>query len=275
MRPLTLDAAQTAQVAELAPVLEGKPDTTKINRIELERLAEKFRTQRIIFETARDVFDQMKHTWQGGREVLLAQLVKIVERFLESDRIDISPTVFYQDELRRRLIFTLNMSRIVRHVWEAVRQENTERLTPVFDRDHPIRSTGDMRTWYTGKPCERTRKSHINVCVYDSTWEASDSFALENSDEVSAWAKNDHLGFEVLYIYRGVVRKYRPDFLARLRNGEMLVLETKGRDTEQDQVKRRCLDEWTKAVNAHGGFGLWRSGLAMSPGEIQNVLKGE
>ena len=215
VRPLTLDAAQTVQVAELAPVLEGKPDTTKINRIELERLAKKFRTQRIIFETARDVFDQMKHTWQGGREVLLAQLVKIVERFLESDRIDISPTVFYQDELRRRLIYTLNMSRIVRHVWEAVRQENTERLTPVFDRDHPIRSTGDMRTWYTGKPCERTRKSHINVCVFDSTWEASDSFALENNDEVLAWAKNDHLGFEVLYIYQGVVRKYRPDFLAR------------------------------------------------------------
>ena len=129
--------------------------------------------------------------------------------------------------------------------------------------------------WRTGKPCERTRKSHINVCVYDSTWEASDSFALENSDEVLAWAKNDHLGFEVLYIYRGVVRKYRPDFLARLRNGEMLVLETKGRDTEQDKVKHRCLDEWTKAVNAHGGFGLWRSSLAMIPGEIQNVLKGE
>jgi hypothetical protein len=73
------------------------------------------------------------------------------------------------------------MSRVVQHVWEAVRQENTEKLVPVFDRDHPIRSTGDMRTWYTSKPCERTRKSHINVCVYDSTWEASDAFVLDNS----------------------------------------------------------------------------------------------
>jgi type III restriction enzyme len=90
-RPLELDAAQTAQVAELAPILEGKPDVTKINRIELERLAQEFRTQRIIFETARDVFDQMKHTWQGSREVLLAQLVRIVEQFIRSDRIAISP----------------------------------------------------------------------------------------------------------------------------------------------------------------------------------------
>lgn len=174
--------------------------------------------------------------------------------------------------MRRRLIITLNMSRVVQHVWEAVRQENTERLTPVFDRDHPVRTTGEMRTWYTGKPCEFTRQSHINVCVYDSTWEASDSFVLDDSDRVIAWAKNDHLGFEVLYVYRGVVRKYRPDFLVRLSNGVMLVLETKGQDTEQDRVKRRYLDEWTQAVNAQGGFGRWRWDVTRKPGEIRDIL---
>jgi len=269
---LVLDAARTAQVAELAPILEGKPDVTKIERIELERLAQEFRTQRIIFETARDVLDQMKHTWQGTRELLLAQLVKIVEQFIRSDRIVITPGLFNQDELRRRLIITLNMSRVVQHVYEAVRQENTERLVPVFDRDHPICSTGDMRTWYTGKPCERTKKSHINVCVYDSTWEASDAFVLDNSDEVAAWAKNDHLGFVVLYLYRGVVRKYRPDFLVRLKNGDMLVLETKGQNAEQDKVKRQYLHQWIQAVNAHGGFGHWRSAVARNPGEIRDIL---
>jgi len=245
---------------------------TKINRIELERLARELRTQRIIFETARDVFDQMKHTWHGSREVLLVQLVQIVEAFIRSDRIAITPPLFYQDELRRRLVITLNMSRVVQHVWEAVRQENTERLAPVFDRDHPIRATGDMRTWYTGKPCERTRRSHINVRVYDSAWEASDAFALDDSDAVAAWVKNDHLGFEVLYVYRGVVRKYRPDFLVRLKNGEMLVLETKGQETEQDKVKRRYLDEWTQAVSAHGGFGRWRAAVAKTPGEMRDIL---
>jgi type III restriction enzyme len=272
VRALELDAAQTAQVAELAPVLEGKPDVSRISRIELERLAQEFRTQRIIFETARDVFDQMKQTWRGSREVLLAQLVRIVKEFIRSDRIDISPPLFYQDELSRRLIITLNMSRVVQHVWEAVRHDNTVQLTPVFDRDHPIRTTGEMRTWYTGKPCERTKKTHVNVCVYDSTWEASDAFVLDNSKHVTAWAKNDHLGFEVLYVYRGVVRKYRPDFLVRLSNGVTLVLETKGQDAEQDKIKRRYLDEWVKAVNAHGGFGHWRSAVAHQPGEINDIL---
>jgi type III restriction enzyme len=272
VQPLELNAAQTPQVAELAPILEGKPDVTQISRIELEQLAREFRTQRIIFETARNVFDQIKQSWKGSREILLAQLVRIVEQFIRSDRILISPPLFYQDELRRRLIITLNMSRIVQHVCEAVRQENTERLTPIFERDHPTRSTGQMRTWYTSKPCQRTRKSHINVCVYDSTWEASDAFVLDNSSAVSAWAKNDHLGFEVLYVYRGVVRKYRPDFLVRLANGDMLILETKGQDTELDRVKRCYLEEWVQAVNTHGAFGRWQWKVARHPGEIRDIL---
>ena len=272
VRPLELDAAQTAQVAELAPIIEGKPDVTHVDRIELERLAGEFRTQRIIFETARDVYDQMQQNWKGSKELLLAQVVRLVEQFVRSDKIAIHPPLFYQDDLRRRLIITLNMSKVVQHIWDALRFENTERLEPVFDRDHPLRSTGDMSTWYTGRPCERTRKSHVNFCVFDSTWEASDAHALDHHAAVAAWVKNDHLGFEVLYIYRGVVHKYRPDFLIRLVSGEMLVLETKGQDSEQDRVKRQSLDEWANAVNAHGGFGRWRWDVARRPGDILDIL---
>lgn len=131
---------------------------------------------------------------------------------------------------------------------------------------------GWSNRFIAGKPCERTKKSHINVCVYDSTWEASDAFALDESDAVEAWVKNDHLGFEVLYVYRGVVRKYRPDFLIRLVSGDTLILETKGQDTEQDQVKRRYLDEWVQAVNTQGGFGRWRWATAYQPGQIKDIL---
>ena len=93
--------------------------------------------------------------------------------------------------------------------------------------------------------------SHINFCVFDSTWEATEAFELDHDAKVDAWVKNDHLGFEVLYIYRGVVRKYRPDFIVRFRSGSFLVLETKGKDTEQDKTKRRFLAEWVNAVNQH------------------------
>jgi type III restriction enzyme len=272
VKTLELNAGQTAKLAELAPILEGKPDVTKIAQIDLERLAREFRTQKIIFETARDVYEQMQKDWKGGKEALLAQLVGLVDKFIRLDKITVLPALFNQDDLKRRLIITLNMTRVVQHIWEAIRFENTEKLEPVFDRDRPIRSTGDMGTWYTGKPCERTNHSHINFCVHDSTWEATEAFELDHNPEIDAWVKNDHLGFEILYVYRGVVRKYRPDFLVRFKSGTYLVLETKGKDTEQDRTKRHFLGGWVNAVNGHGGFGRWSHDVSFNPGDLKDVL---
>jgi type III restriction enzyme len=55
---------------------------------------------------------------------------------------------------------------------------------------------------------------------------------MDNDPNVAAWVKNDHLGFEVLYVYRG----------------------------------------WVQAVNAHGGFGCWCWAVAREPGEIRDIL---
>ena len=52
----------------------------------------------------------------------------------------------------------------------------------------------------------------------------------------------------------------------------MLILETKGQDTEQDRVKRRYLDEWVQAVNQQGGFGRWRWDVAKQPGDVLDIL---
>ena len=231
-----------------------------------------FRMQRIIFETARDVYDQMQKDWKGSKETLLARLVRLVEQFIRSDKITITPGLFNQDDKRRRLIITLNMTKVVQHIWEAIRFENTEKRELVFDQNKPIRATSDMGTWYTGKPCEYAKRSHINFCVFDSTWEASETFELDHNKDIEAWVKNDHLGFEVLYIYRGVVRKYRPDFIIRLKSGKFMVLETKGRDTEQNKTKRRFLGEWVNAVNEHGGFGEWCWDVSKDPGDIKDIL---
>ena len=270
---LEIDASETVQVAELAPIVDGKPDFSKVNSIELEALAREYRTQKIIFETARDVFDQMQASWPGSRESLIAQLVKLVEQFLLSDRLLITPPLFYQDKTARRLIITLNMTKVVQHVLDTVRFDNMERLEPVFDRSHPIRSTTDMPTWYTGKPCYFTDRSHINMCVFDSTWEASEAYEFDHSRLVDAWVKNDHLGFEVLYVYQGVVRKYRPDFIIRLKSGNLLVLETKGQPDQQSDSKRRALEQWIRAVNQHEGFGRWSADVSYGPEDIKDILK--
>ena len=107
----------------------------------------------------------MRPTWRGNREVLLAQVIRLVERFIVSDHITITPPLFNQDGLRRRIMLTVNMNKVVQHIFERICYENVQARNLVFDREHPTRYTGDMRPWYTGRPCEITQKSHINFCV--------------------------------------------------------------------------------------------------------------
>ncbi len=85
--------------------------------------------------------------------------------------------------------------------------------------------------------------------------------------------KNDHLGFEVLYVFKGVVHKYRPDFIIRLKTGSFLVLETKGQETDQDKTERAFFNEWVNAVNEHGGFGKWSWAVSKQPGDVVGILE--
>jgi len=99
--------------------------------------------------------------------------------------------------------------------------------------------------------------------VVDSGWEKYTADILEGHDEVAAWAKNDHLGFQILYLWGGSKRKYVPDFLIRYKSGKTLVLEIKGEDSDQDRAKRVALAQWVEAVNVHGGFGTWAADVAV------------
>lgn len=270
---LTLNAYETPTLAELAPVLDGKPDINRISEISLQELGERYRTQRIIFETAISVYEQMQNEWRGNKEYLLGQVIAQVERFINSDRIQITPPLFYQDELRRRLIITLNLSKVGEHIKGAIRAANTEALELVVDTDHPLRSTADMLIWYTSRPWEYTRKSHINRVVFDSKWEATEAYELERNQNVTAWVKNDHLGFVVYYTYQGAHHTFYPDYLVRLTNGVTLVLEVKGVDDQQNRIKRQFLDEWVRAVNAHGGFGRWAWAVSLNPADLPETLQ--
>jgi type III restriction enzyme len=270
---LTLNAYDTPTLAELAPVLDGKPDINHISEISLQELGERYRTQKIIFETAISVYEQMQADWKGNKEYLLGQVIAQVERFINSDKIQITPPLFYQDDLRRRLIITLNLSKVGEHIKGAIRAANTESLELVVDTDKPLRSTADMLTWYTSKPWEYTKKSHINRVVFDSRWEATEAYELERNANVTAWAKNDHLGFVVYYTYQGTHHTFYPDYLVRLSNGKTLVLEVKGQDDQRNRTKRQFLDEWTRAVNAHGGFGQWAWAVSLNPADLPDIIK--
>ncbi len=270
LRPLTLDPSRAPTEADLARTLEGGMDEAELEQLVLDELAKR-RIQQQAFLIAAQFYDKMQPAWPGRRELLCAQLVNLVDRFLRSDLIRMDG-LWNQTPKRRRTLMVLNMTRIINHLWRHIEASGTERLEPVFDRERPIRSTGDMATWFTGKPYGPARKSHINFCVYDSEFEATVARSLDSSPEVEAWVKNDHLGFEVSYVHRGVVRTYIPDFLIRLNSGRTLVLEVKGAPTERDDSKWAYLDHWVEAVNTHGGFGSWSRDVLLPDSDLVALL---
>ena len=273
---LELDAETTRLNAEIAPVIDCKTNLSMCSDIDLERLYEAIRMQRIIFDSAGRVYDLMLENseWQkhGTKLNLLGQVIKLTEDYLSGGRIRITPELFRVNETRRKIIFAMNMERIIMHIWSSIKSKSTERIIPVIDNARRERSTGEMLSWYTSRPCDETAKSHISHCVYDSALEASTVYALEHNVNVKSYAKNDHLGFYVNYVYGGVTRRYVPDFLIKLTNDVTLILESKGIESEQDRIKRMALQDWVKAVNGIKIFGEWRCDMSLSSADINGII---
>lgn len=268
---LTLDPMNTPLSADVAPSLTSAPNLAMVSEIDLEKATEDFRLQNLIFRAARKLYMQSASSFGGDKQYLAVQLIRLVEQFLASDKLDI-PSLWHQDEKRRRLLFALNMDTVVAHVHRFVTEQNVERLAAVFDESRPIGSTAQMRPWLTTKPCQPTRHSQISHAVYDSVWEKAVVDICEKQKFVAAWAKNDHLDFTVRYLWKGSTRNFVPDYLIRFTNGKTLVLEVKGQDSEQNKAKRAAMQTWVKTINEQGGFGQWCFDVVFDPAKIMDVI---
>lgn len=268
---LTLNPEKTPISVDLAPALGGSTHLGKRTEINLEDLPDGFRIQRLVFQAVRKTFAELRKRFSGTPEYLAAQLVRIVEAFMRSDHLKI-PSWYHSVPIRRQILIALNIDLVVQHIFSYVTEQNAEHLTPIFNEENPIGSTRQMRTWYTTKPCIETIKSHISHVVGDSSWEGHAANVFEKLDDVVAYAKNDHLGFQIYYLWEGSRRRFVPDFIVRLSNGILLVLEIKGIDSEQNKVKRDALKEWVRAVNEDGGFGYWACDVAFNPSDVHDII---
>jgi len=273
IKPVVIDPNDSITVAELAGVIQNNVVPAALTDIDLKEYSERFRLQTVIFRVATNIYRREKPNWNGNEYDFLAQLLRITEEFINSNKISIKTDLFNRDKVRKNILLTLNISRIIQHFWVAIKDQNAALLTPVFDSEKPIRSTSDMPTWYTSKPNEWHKKCHINFTVFDSTWEANNANIIDKHAAVRAFVKNDHLGFIVKYHYKGVIRNYIPDYLIELINGEKLILEVKGQDNDENRVKREFLNLWVKAVNETNRFGKWHWAVVFNSSEIYDILE--
>lgn len=277
IEPLTIDGSKNDTYAELAAVLEGKTTNT-MSVIDLQEIANNYRTQKVVFRVASDIIETLSGQWEQSKLELLPKVIALTERYINSGKINFT-SLLDEEPVRKKVLMMMNMNTIVRHISDAILfgSESIEATELVFDKQHVTRSTGDMPTWYTKRESEPAKRSHISHMVGDGGWEMAVARGLDTPDVgagkyVDAWVKNDHIGFEIPYMWGGTLRRYIPDFLIRLNNGTTLVLEVKGVDTPQNQRKRKFLDEWVKAVNADGRFGTWAWDVIFHPNEFDNAI---
>ena len=69
-----------------------------------------------------------------------------------------------------------------------------------------------------------------------------------------------------------MTRRYLPDFLVRLSNDKMLVLEVKGIETDESRAKHEALCEWCEAVSNVKSYGEWVCDTAYNPAEIDGII---
>jgi type III restriction enzyme len=272
IKPIEIDPEKTITEVEFGGVLQGNITPAALSDIDIKEFSERYRLQSVIFRVATNIYGMEKHNWRGNQFDFLSQLLKLTEEFLRSDKIVIKTNLFNQDKTRKNILLTLNISRIIQHFWVAIKDQNAEVLTPVFDNERPIRSSSDMPTWYSSKPNTWHDKSHVNFTVFDSTWEANNANIIDRHPLVKAFVKNDHLGFFIKYNYRGIIKNYIPDYIIELTNGDKLVLEVKGQDSDENRVKREFLNLWVKAVNETQRFGKWHWAVVFNSCEIHDIL---
>ena len=104
--------------------------------------------------------------------------------------------------------------------------------------------------------------------VLDSDWEGEFCRIAESHPKVRAYVKNHGLGFEVPYRYGSETRKYLPDFIVLVDDGNgrsgdnsdllHLVVEIKGYRREDAIEKKSTMDSyWIPGVNHLGTHGRW------------------
>ena len=148
----------------------------------------------------------------------------------------------------------------------AITSRQGERsVKALLDSFNPVGSTRNVNftTSRSGLWTTDARKCHVNLLVLDSDWEAEFCRLVESHPSVAAYVKNHNLGLEVPYLYGSTPRRYFPDFILLVDDGNgdplhLIIVEIKGYRGEDAKEKKNTMEAyWLPGVNALGQHGRW------------------
>lgn len=211
-------------------------------------------TTRLLYNKWRDPNDEPKLH-------LFGQLKRIVKQWLDSDYL-ICKGGTYPAQLMYQELADMACERIHAGITRALVGDRP--ITAILDPYNPKGSTGHVNL-FTSKASRwqtDSRKCHVNWAILDSNWEGEFCRILEAYPQVRAYVKNHGLGLEVPYRYGSVTRKYLPDYIVQIDDGQPdclnLIVEIKGYRGEDAKEKKSTMDTyWIPGVNNLGAYGRW------------------
>lgn len=170
----------------------------------------------------------------------------------------------YEAQLQYRSIADMASDKIVAGINRKFKESRpilalTDPFNPTGSTNHVNFNTSKTDRWETA-----SNKCHVNYVILDSDWEAEFCRVAENHPRVICYVKNHNLGFEVPYRFGSDLRKYRPDFIVKIDDGNgaedplNLVVEIKGFQGQDSINKRETMNTyWVPGVNNTRAFGRW------------------
>jgi type III restriction enzyme len=239
------------------------------------RVLEDVRPSEVSFHLARRLLETR---FREARQVLPANMFYAVHRivrrwmdegYLVAKGVPIAAVTYLQlaDEAAERIYLACQRvtggERRVKAILDPYNPRGSSRFVN-FTTSKPVRMSD---------PC----KSQVNAVVCDSTWEGELARVIERNPHVLAYVKNQGLNLEVPYRDGAMPRRYLPDFIVRIDDGDEeplnLILETKGYRGADAQLKAETIKTlWVPGVNNLGSQGRWGFVEFTDPFEIQSAF---
>jgi type III restriction enzyme len=262
--------------ADLAAMInQGRPGMWApggVFRADLAAFRRDNRLQQLCFQMAADL---TRHFVASPRceappHVLFPQILGIIQRYV-ADKVDPFPPCERIDAFLSPWYGWI-VERLLAAIGPDIAAGEAPEI-PDLDRDRPCASA--EISLFTPKQVREAVRSHVNLVIIDSIWEASAADLLDGHPRIQAYIKNDGLNFTVPYLHNGKPSDYLPDFVIRLSEPDehYLIAEVKGADWGGlAAVKAQAAHRWCAAVNATGEFGRWEYTLAYSIRELRSHL---
>jgi type III restriction enzyme len=254
-------------VLELTPALVG-PSITKNQGIigegvdlTVEHLND-MRRSTILFHLAKHLlYQKYRDPGEAPKLHLFGQLKAIARQWLEGGYLRCTGGT-YPAQLLYQEIADMACERIKAAITVTLAGDNP--VKAILDPYNPTGSTRYINFTTSKETRWQTdpRKCHINWVICDSDWEAEFCRVVESHPRVRAYVKNQNLGLEVPYLMGATPRRYIPDFIVRIDDGEEeplnLIVEVKGYRGENAKEKANTMRAyWVPGVNNLAKFGRW------------------